>query len=134
MKPAWRLPAEGFVEQELSGRAREQVFAPHHLLDLHGVVVGHHGQFVGGEIVAPPDHEVAEVAARRASDSAQAAVVKFDHAAVGHAKPPGHAARGRCSAPRGRTQGRGKDGVGLGGRGVWRRAVRSQGGFFDVAA
>ena len=55
------------------------------------MVVGHHGEFVGGEIVSPPDDEVAEVDARRAAHRAQATILELDHAAIGDAEPPRHA-------------------------------------------
>ena len=120
------------VAQQLPRRARQQVGAADDLGDLHGVVVGHDGQFVGGEVVAPPDDEVAEVRARDAPHAALEGIVELDHATVRHAKPPGDAAWSACAIPAGRPQARRED------RLVWfvvgGALVRRDGGFFHVAA
>jgi len=116
--PCGRLPAERLVEQDLPRGAREQVFAANHLGDLHRMVVGHDGQFVGGEIVAPPDDEVAEVDAGRPTHGAAESVVKLDRAAVGHAESPGHATGRGGTAPVHGAEAHRKDrfGLRLGGR------------------
>ena len=63
-------PPKSLGKKDLPGGAREEIGAANHLLDPHRPVVGHDGQLVGGQIVAPPDHEVAEVDAGGAMDQA----------------------------------------------------------------
>jgi len=63
-------PPKSLGKEDLPGSAREEIGAADHLLDPHRLVVGDDGQLVGGQIVAPPDHEVAEVDAGRALDQA----------------------------------------------------------------
>ncbi len=46
------------VQQNLPGGGGEQVPAPHHLVDAHGAVVGHHRQLVGVHAVAAPQDEI----------------------------------------------------------------------------
>ena len=97
------------------------------------MVVGHHGEFVGGEVVASPDHEVAEVDAGRAGNGALQGVVKLDDASVGHAESPRHATGGRGPLAVRWPQRRRKRCLppNLGNLGG---LVRGVGGLFDVAA
>ena len=46
------------VQQNLPGGGGEQVPAPHHLVDAHGAVIGHHRQLVGVHAVAAPQDEI----------------------------------------------------------------------------
>ena len=116
------------------------------------MVVGHHGEFVGGQIVPPPDHKVAKVYPRRAAHRPLQGVVKLDRPPIGHSKPPRHAAGIADPVPRCGPQCGRKDRLGVGvcygvaGEVCWRmparsrpaarafRFVRGVGSLIDVAA
>ena len=54
-------------QQQLPRSRLQQIGAAHDLRDLHGSVVDDDRQLICGNIVAPPDHEVAEIFARNVS-------------------------------------------------------------------
>ena len=62
MRPGRGLPAEGTIEQQLTGGREEEVGPADDFGDAHGMVVGDDGEFVGREAVLPPDEEITEVA------------------------------------------------------------------------
>ena len=107
------LPVECLVEQQLTGGAGEQIGPADHLVDLHRVVVGHAGEFVGSHRVAAPDDEVAKIDSGGPYHGARLRVLKLDLAAVGHAEPPGDVARCRGPLAGGWPQGGGKDRLGV---------------------
>ncbi len=100
--------SEGFVDEDLSGGRKEEVLAADDFRDAHRDVVDDHGKFVGGDVVAIPDEEVAEVGAGSESRGAEALVGEGDPAVIRDAEAPIRAARlgivGGCS--RGRAPGR----------------------------
>ena len=53
-----RLESQGVIELQVPGRAGQPLLGAHHVADAHQVVVGHHGQVVGGESVGLQDDEV----------------------------------------------------------------------------
>jgi len=108
------LPAEGLVEQQLPGGACEQVVAADHLLNRHRMVIRGHGQFVGGQVLPPPDDKVTEVDPRGSLDPAGGGVVEGDDSSIGHPEPPGHTAGIRGPLPGFGPQGRREDRLPLG--------------------
>jgi hypothetical protein len=88
VRPGRGRPAEGAVQQELTGGREEEVCATDDFGDAHGMVVGDHGEFVGGEAVFAPDKEVAEVASSHERLRALERIDKGDGLAVGHAEAP----------------------------------------------
>jgi len=63
MKIVWRRVGEGANQQELAGGGFEEVGAADYFGDVHGLVVDHDCELVGGDVVAAPDEEVSEVVA-----------------------------------------------------------------------
>ena len=63
MEKDGRWPAEGAIEENLAGRGKEQVGAPHHFSDAHRRVVHDHGEWVGRDLVVPADDEIPKVPA-----------------------------------------------------------------------
>jgi len=47
----------------LTSSGAQEVGAANHLSDLHGGVIDYNSELVGGNVVAPPNDEVAEVTA-----------------------------------------------------------------------
>ena len=82
------VPAGLAVQQDLPGRARDQVGAADHLRDAHRGVVGDDGKLIGMVGILPRDDEVAAKARRVEGNSAQKEVVPLDRA-WRHTKPPG---------------------------------------------
>ena len=79
---------ESAIEQNLARGRLEQVGAAHHFRDAHGRVVGHAGELIAGNAVAPPDDEVAEVHAGHKTLRTEIQVDELDHLAVGNAEAP----------------------------------------------
>ena len=88
MRPGGGRPAEGAVHQELTGGREEEVRAADHFSDAHGMVVGDHGEFVGGEAVFAPDKEVAEIASGDERLRALERIDERDGLTGGHTKAP----------------------------------------------
>ena len=55
---------EGPYQQQLSCGGFQKVAAAYHLADLHGRVIGDDGKLIGGHVISPPHHEVAEISSR----------------------------------------------------------------------
>src|SRR3974390_556644 len=53
--------AESSNEKQLAGGRLEQIGAANDIGDLHGGIVHHHGELVGGDVAATPKDESAEV-------------------------------------------------------------------------
>jgi len=56
--------SERAQEQDLSERARDEVFAAHHLCNFHQCIVHRAGELVGGDAILSPDEEVTKVVSR----------------------------------------------------------------------
>ena len=85
--------AECAVDEELARGGAEEILAAHDLGDRHRDVVGDDREFICRDVVAAPDHEVAEVLARGERLRAAHRVVEADRLAVRHAEAPRRARR-----------------------------------------
>ncbi len=88
-----RRNAERLREQELARGGAQQVASAHHLGDAHRIVVGDDGELIGGNVITPPDDEVAEIIARCEVLLAEMQIAEGDGAALRHAEAPVVAAR-----------------------------------------
>jgi len=75
----------------LSRGALEQIRAADDFSDLHRCVVDNHGKLIRGDIVAPPQQKVGEVASGDKLLATEITVVKRDRLAVGDFESPAHA-------------------------------------------
>ncbi len=103
MQVSHRRQAERSLQQDLPGRARQQVAAAHDVGDALCRVVHDDRQLVGIEAVPTPQHEVADGGRDVDGLRAQAAVVEGDRAGrntqpQGLAAGFGHASTARHSA------------------------------------
>ncbi len=78
-------------QQDLAGGGLQQVGAAHHLGDLHGSVIHHHGKLISGDVVAPPNHEIAEILAGHEPLLALPQVGERDHFPIRDPEAPMHA-------------------------------------------
>ena len=88
MVPGGRLDAQRAKEQNLPRGRFQQVGAAHDFRDAHGRIVGHAGQLIAGNVVAPPDDKVAEVHAGHKALRTQVEVDELNRLAVGNAETP----------------------------------------------
>jgi len=86
-KGGWS-PAEGAIEQQLPRGGKEEIGAADDFGDLHFMVIDHHGELVGGEIVVTPHDEIAEVCAGRELLVSEVSVDEADGFTVGNTKTP----------------------------------------------
>src|SRR2546426_711836 len=61
MKKRRRWGLKRAIEQELARGGFEQIRAAHHFRDVHRSIVHDHGKLIGGNVIVPPDHEVAKI-------------------------------------------------------------------------
>jgi len=76
------------VEQELAGGGFEQVFAADDFGDAHGGVIHDDGELIRGDVVVPPDDEVAEVLPGNQLLGAVTTVCERNDLPIRHLKPP----------------------------------------------
>ena len=95
-------PAQGPVEQDLTGRAGDQIVAADHLVHAHQGVVHDHGKLVRRPQSVPGDEEVAAQPGGIQLDAAKEQVVPGDRPSR-HPEPPGERpiAQGRRHRPHG---------------------------------
>jgi len=93
MKVGWYGKAEGADEEQLPGSRFQQVGATDDFGNLHRSVVRHHGELVSGNIIAPPNHEVAKILPGDESLLALTWVIQCDGLAFGNKESPIHALR-----------------------------------------
>ena len=86
-----RRQGKGAVEQELARGGDKQIRPANHFGDLHGGVIDHDRQLIGGDAVGPPHDEVAKVAARDELLRTESSVEEGDGFAVGYEETPGEA-------------------------------------------
>jgi len=79
---------QGAIEQQLPRGGDQQVRAPHHFGDSHGGVIHHHRQLIGGQIIVPPNHKIAEILPGLEFLTSEKAVLKTNRLALRHKKPP----------------------------------------------
>ncbi len=80
--------AEGAIEKKLPGGREQEVSAANDFGDLHGGIVCNHGELIGGNIVRPPDNEIAKVFAGGELLRTKMAVGERNDFTIGHAEPP----------------------------------------------
>ncbi len=56
-----RLGPQGLIDQQLPGRVADMVVPPDNMGNVHGDIVHHHRQVIGGEAVCPQDHQVIQL-------------------------------------------------------------------------
>ena len=83
-----RVPTKRPIKQKLSRRGDEQIRAPHHLRDLHRMIVNHTGQLVGGQIIVPPQNEIAEIAPATVFLWTETTINAINALPVRNTKPP----------------------------------------------
>ena len=89
-KPRFR-PAEPVVEQNLPGRAGDEISAANDLIHAHGGVVSHYGELIGWAHRVPADDEIAPNTRWFQLGAAEEQVIPADRAR-GHAESPGERA------------------------------------------
>ncbi len=98
-----RCPGQSTVQEQLPGCRFQQICAAHDLSDFHFGIVDHHRQLIRRNVIAPPNHEIAEIAASEVKLLAEVKVGETDFLTIGHPKPPVHSCRHievRCIGPR----------------------------------
>ena len=80
-------------QQQLPRGGLQQIGAAHHFRDSHRRVIGHDRKLIGGHVVAPPDHEVAEVASGDEVLPTLTQIVELGGLAIGNEEPPVHVLR-----------------------------------------
>ena len=80
------LPAEGFIQQVVLGGGGQVLAAPHHVGDVHQVVVDDVGEVVGGVAVRLEEHLVLDLLVLN-GDGAEHRVLKGGGARQGHLLP-----------------------------------------------
>ena len=93
MEVGRRRKAEGADEEQLARGGLEQVGSANDFGDLHGGIIDDHGKLIGGDIVATPDDEVAEVLSHNVGLRPKVLIVEANGLAVGHTETPVHACR-----------------------------------------
>src|SRR5688572_2166915 len=88
MAPMRRSRAKCAVDEQLSRRRAQEIFAAHHFGDRHRDVVGDDGELVCRHVVFAPHDEVSEVDARGERLLAAADVGETNYFAVWYAKTP----------------------------------------------
>ena len=91
MKKLRRAQAKRTAEQNLPRGADEQIRTAYDFADLHGCIVNDTDELVGGNIVRPPDHEIAEVLSGDERLRAKIVVGEGNGFAIGNAEAPGEA-------------------------------------------
>lgn len=86
--PGRRFQFQGAIQQNLPRRGLEEIGAADDFSDPHGGVIDDAGELVGRHTVAPPDEEIAEVAARNELLRTEMVIVNGDDFAVGNAEAP----------------------------------------------
>ena len=56
---------ERAIKQQLTRGRQQQIFAAHHFSDLHGGIVHHHGELVGGNVIVTPNDKISKVGTNR---------------------------------------------------------------------
>jgi hypothetical protein len=80
--------AESPVKKNLPRRRFQQISSAHNFRDAHGGIVDDDRQLVSGNIVAPPNDEVAKIASGRNPLGAEMQVVEQDFLAIRNPKAP----------------------------------------------
>ena len=86
-----RRQSQGAEEKKLPGGALEKIGAADHFRDLHGRIIRHHRQLIGGNVIAAPDQEIREILARGEALLSATLIFKSDGFSVRNAKPPADA-------------------------------------------
>jgi hypothetical protein len=80
--------AESSVKQNLARCGFEQIRPTDHFRDAHSGVVNHYSELIRGDIVAPPDHEIAEVFSGFVHLPAKPQIGESNQFAIGNTEPP----------------------------------------------
>ena len=83
-----RRKSQGLIKQQLPGGAEQEVGSADNLGDLHGRVVHHASQLVGGDTIVAANDEVAEVLAGDKRLLAEIAVGKGNPIPIRNTKAP----------------------------------------------
>ena len=89
--PGGRFVAERSLQQDLARCGAQQIGATNNFGDLHGGVVNHDCELIGGHIVTAPDEEVSKIAASRKALIAKVEIGERDLIAIRDIKAPIHA-------------------------------------------
>ena len=90
MIESWRRPLQCAIKKQLPSGGFQKISSANDFCDPHRGVVDHHCQLVCGNVVAPPDHEVAKIASSDKMLGTEMKVGKPDLLAVGDTKSPVH--------------------------------------------
>ena len=82
--------AERTDQEQLPSGRLQQIGTAHDFRDLHGSVIGDHGELIRRNIVAPPNHEVAEIVPCDITLRALMKIVECDLLIVRNPEAPVH--------------------------------------------